>query len=117
MSIRKFKRYFSAQRYADDAEHTPIWAVWVTNGEEATLINPASGRVYGYVCHDGCRKYYPTVFVSPWRAWQLLRRHQGHVVSLLPFPRLAIECFRVKSASIEGAQDYVEEILGSADPD
>jgi hypothetical protein len=109
MSKFSLKRYFGPGRYADD--HSPVWRFWVTDGEEATYINPRSGRVHAYVWHDGCGKYYPTIIVSPWRALRLIWQHECWVVSLLPFPRIAMESFRLKSKTIDLAQEYVEYIL------
>jgi hypothetical protein len=114
VSIFKLKDYFEASDYAED--DSPIWRIWVTDGEEAAYINPMSGRVHGYVWHDGYGKYHPTVIVSPWRALRLLRQREGWVVSLLPFPRIAIECCRLKSDTIQLSQEYVEELLGSGKP-
>lgn len=114
MSIFNLKDYFEASRYTDD--DSPIWRFWITDGEEATYINPMSGRVHAYVWHDGYGKYHPTVIVSPWRALRLLRQREGLVVSLLPFPRIAIECYRLRSDTIQLSQDYVEELLGPGNP-
>lgn len=115
MSIMNFKQYFSARRFADD--HTPIRAIWITDGEEAAFLDPASGRVHGHILHDGYGKYSTTVYVSPWLALRLLRQHEGYVVSLLPFPRIGIECGQVKSECVDTAQAYVERILGLGYPD
>lgn len=76
------------------------------------LHHPMSGRVHAYVWHDGYGKYHPTIIVSLWRALRLLRQREGLVVSLLPFPRIAIECYRLRSDTIQLSQDYVEELLG-----
>jgi hypothetical protein len=114
VSIFNLKDYFEACRFADD--DSPIWRFWVTDGEEATYINPMSGRVHAYVWHDGYGKYHPTIIVSPWRALRLLRQREGLVVSLLPFPRIAIECYLLKSDTIQLSQDYVEELLGPGSP-
>ena len=114
LSIFNLKDYFEASDYAED--DSPIWRIWVTDGEEATYINPMSARVHAYVWHDGYGKYHPTVIVSPWRALRLLRQREGLVVSLLPFPRIAIECYRLRSDTIQLSQDYVEELLGSGKP-
>jgi hypothetical protein len=114
VSIFNLKDYFEASRYTGDDR--PIWRFWVTDGEEATYINPMSGRVHAYVWHDGYGKYHPTVIVSPLLALRLLRQREGLVVSLLPFPRIAIECYRLRSDTIQSSQDYVEELLGPANP-
>jgi hypothetical protein len=110
MSIKKFKQYFSARRFA--ADHTPIRAIWITDGNEAAFIDPTSGRLRGHVLHDGFGKFAVTVYVSPLLALRLLRQREGNIVSLLSFPRIAIECGQVKSESIDGAQALVECILG-----
>jgi hypothetical protein len=101
--------YFRAGRSTDD--HRPIWRIWVTDGEEATYINPLSGRVHAYVWHDGYGKLYPTIILPFWRALPLIWRREGVVASLLPFPRVAMEFRRVKSRHIEAAQEYVEYLL------
>jgi hypothetical protein len=114
VSIFNLKDYFEASRFTNDDR--PIWRFWVTDGEEAAYINPMSGRVHAYVWHDGYGKYHPTIIVSPWRALRLLRQREGLVVSLLPFPRIAIECYRLRSDTIQLSQDYVEELLGPGNP-
>jgi hypothetical protein len=81
---------FQARRFAGD--HSPIWSFWITDGEEATLINPASGRVHAYVWHDGCGKYHPTIILPLRRVLPSIWKGEGVVVSLLPFPR--VRCIR-----------------------
>jgi hypothetical protein len=41
-----------------------------------------------------------------------MRQHEGYVVSLLSFPRIAIECGQVRGECIDKAQAVVERILG-----
>jgi hypothetical protein len=112
MTISNFKSLFSARITNNDG--TPVRALWIGDGAEAALIDHTSGRILAYVSHDGYGKYYPTLFVLPWRALSLLRRAGGSVVSLLPFPRLAVELYRLKGNSIGPAQAHVEELLGLA---
>lgn len=104
-------QYFEAARSADD--HRPIWRFWVSDGEEATLINPVSGRVHAYVWHDGYGKYYPTIILPLWRAVPLICKRDGEVVSLLSFPRVAMQFYRLRSRSIAAAQEYVEYMLSA----
>ncbi len=65
-----------------------------------------------YIWHDGFGKFYPTVIVPLWRAFHLLRAHEGSVVSLLAFPRITIEMFRVKPDDIALARQTAEWGLG-----
>lgn len=89
---------------------------WVGDGEEATLVDPYSGRMHAYVHHDGYGKYYSRVVVSPWRALYLTRHEAaGMLVSLLSFPRCTVELVRLKTGSIEHAKEYAEYGLGYQD--
>ena len=102
-------KYFSAGLSA--ADNSPIWRFWVSDGDQAALINPDSGRVHAYVWHDGYGKYYPTIILPVWRALPLILKQESYVTSLLPFPRLGLEFFRIKSDSIALAQEFVEYVL------
>ncbi len=88
---------------------------WVGDGEEATLVNPYSGRMFAYVHHDGYGKYYSTVIVSPWRALHLIRHEPAMLVSLLSFPRCTVKLFRLETDTIEDAKDYAVYGLGHHD--
>jgi hypothetical protein len=110
MKFTKSRSLFQNRRSKEDFE--PVRMFWVAEQEEAALICPESGRVYAYVYHDGYGKWYPTVIVPLWRAIRLLRDYQGHVTSLLAFPRLTIELVRVKSDVIWYAQYKAEWALG-----
>ena len=108
-------KYFRA--FSTTEDHRPIWRRWVSSGEKAALISPASGRVHAYVWHDGCGKYHPTIILPLWQALPLIWKREGRLVSLLPFPRLGLDFFRIKSGSIALAQEFVEYVLdtGAAD--
>ena len=110
MIIRSLKRLFGTRRSDEDGSPLPI--SWVGDREQATLVNPDSGRVYAYVWHDGYGKYRPTVIVSPWRAFHLVRREAASLVSLLAFPRCTIELYRLRTKTIVDAQQAVEYALG-----
>jgi hypothetical protein len=87
-------RYFTTRRTHEDGK--PIKHIWLMEGEEsAALVNLDTGTLDGFIWHDGCGKYFPTVYVSPLTAWQLIRNHDGFLVSLRPFPRVAVELFRM----------------------
>jgi hypothetical protein len=103
------KKYFEASCFADN--DSPIWRFWISDGDQAALINPASGRVHAYVWHDGYGKYYPTIILPVWRALPLILKQESYVISLLAFPRLGLEFFRIKSDSIVLAQEFVECVL------
>jgi hypothetical protein len=103
------KKYFRAVWFNDN--HGPIWRIWVSDGQQATLINPASGRVHAYVLHDGCGKYCPTIIFPLWRALPLILKREAWLVSLLPFPRLGLEFYRLKSNSIAYAKEFIEYVL------
>jgi hypothetical protein len=108
-------KYFRAA--CSDEEHRPIWRFWVSSGNQAAFINPVSGRVHAYVWHDGYGKYYPTIILPMWKAVPLLCKRHGWIVSLLPFPRVALDFVRLKSDSIVPAQKFAEYVLenGAAD--
>jgi hypothetical protein len=106
-------KYFEASSFADD--DSPIWRFWVSDGDHAALVNPASGRMHAYVWHDGYGKYYPTIILPVWRALPLILKQESYVISLLPFPRLGLEFFRIKSDSIVLAQEFVEYVLAGRD--
>jgi hypothetical protein len=111
MNIRKFKQLFGSRRRAEDG--SPIPLSWIADPftQQAILIDRDSGRVLSYVEHDGYGKCEATVIVSPWRALRLLRRHPGFLVSLLTFPRVAVELLRLRTDSVASAQRYVEAVL------
>jgi hypothetical protein len=108
-------KYFGAVWFTHDDR--PIRSFWVSDGEQATLINPASGRVHAYVLHDGYGKYYPTIILPLWRALPLILKQRGWITSILPFPRLGLDFVRVKSDSIAEAQEFVESVLDTGRDD
>ena len=117
MWIFNLKDYFEASDYAED--DSPIWRIWVTDGEEAAYINPMSGRVHAYVWHDAVRKVSSgRLIVSPGAPYRLLRRkREGWVVSLLPlFRALRSNAAGWRSDTIQASQEYVEELLGPGNP-
>jgi hypothetical protein len=85
--------------------------LWVSEEEKATLIDPDAGKVIAQVWHDGCGKYYPIVFVSPWTAIRLISRECSMLVSLLAFPRFTVELYRLKHDTIGEAQTEIESYL------
>jgi hypothetical protein len=89
-------RYFSARRHSEDGK--PVRHIWLMEGEEsAALVNLDAGTIDGFIWHDGYGKYFPTVYVSPFVGWQLIRNHDGILVSLRSFPRVAVELIRTIS--------------------
>lgn len=88
-------RYFTARQVNEDG--TPVNHLWLMEGKDSAVrLNRDAGTIDGYVWHDGYGKYFPTVYVSPFVAWQLIRGHEGFLVSLRPFPRVAVELLRMK---------------------
>lgn len=86
-------RYFTARQVNEDG--TPVKHLWLMERKEsAALVNLDAGTIDGFIQHDGYGKYFPTVYVSPFVAWQLIRNHDGFLVSLRPFPRVAVELLR-----------------------
>ena len=85
--------------------------LWISEEEKATLIDPDTGKVAALVWHDGYGKYHPLMFVSPWRAIRLIFRECGVLVSLLAFPRITVELYRLKTDTIGEAQTEVESYL------
>jgi hypothetical protein len=86
--------------------------LWLGDDERSALIDPRSRRLMAYIWHDGRGKYYPTIFVSYSRAWKLISLHEEELVSLLPFPRCAIDLCHY--ACMEDAQEVVEAALKDA---
>ena len=107
MTFNSLKRQFTTRRRNEDGSPAPM--IWVGNQDQAALVNPDSGRVYAHISHDGCRKYHPTVVVSPWRAIDLIRRG-ADLVSLRSFPRCTVEVPRLRS--MVEAQETAEYALG-----
>jgi hypothetical protein len=107
MIIRYLKQKFRL-RHTDNAGN-PIPRIWIGDQEEALLVDLGSGKVYAYVSHDGCSKYYPTVYVSPLRALRLSRKNEAFLASLLPLPRCAVELRRL--GSMEDARSAAELAL------
>jgi hypothetical protein len=87
-------------------------SLWVGDDERSALIDPRSRRLIAYIWHDGRGKYYPTVFASYGRAWRINRLSQVELVSLLPFPRCAIDLWHY--ACMEDAQEVVQAELKDA---
>jgi hypothetical protein len=101
-------RYFSARRHSEDGK--PVKHIWLMEGgESAALVNLDAGTIDGFIWHDGYGKYFPSVYISPFMAWQLIRNHDGFLVSLRPFPRVAVELLRTKS--MESACDLVDSVF------
>lgn len=99
------------ERYRD-RNGNPLFATWIRTREQALLINPNSGTVIANLRHDGCGKYEATVFASPLEALRLLRRDLCFVVSLLAFPRVALELAYLPADSLSEAQQQLAQILG-----
>jgi len=113
MLFDRIKQQFTARRRTEDGNPDPT--VWVEGGEEATLINPESGRMHAYVQHDGQGVYYPVLVVSPWRAVKLIRQHDAALVSLLSFPRCTIEVRKLGCETLGLAGQQAEYGLGLYD--
>jgi hypothetical protein len=107
MIFRYIKRKFMPRR--TDEAHRPVHRVWIGTQDEAALIDIASGKVLARIWHDGCMKYYPTVYVSPIHALRLKISRQAYLVSLLCLPRCEMEIVRLRT--MEDAQDAIEFAL------
>jgi hypothetical protein len=70
---------------------------WIGDENSRVLLDLARQRVLAYVRHDGCRKYHPTVFVSFVRALRIITIGEGFLVSLVPFPRCAVELYQLRT--------------------
>lgn len=102
-------RYFTPTRRSENGK--PVKHIWLMEGEEsAALVNLDAGTIDAYIQHDGYGKYFPTVYVSPFIAWQLIRRNDGFMVSLRPFPRVAVELFRMMNMT--DACESVNAVFG-----
>jgi hypothetical protein len=84
---------------------------WIASDWQATLVDTDTGRVLAYVWHDDCGKFYPTIFVSPWRALHLLNTQLCYVSTLASFPRIALDLARIKTDSLLDAQRSIEAVL------
>jgi hypothetical protein len=111
MTFNSLKRLFTAQRRFGNDGPTPM--IWTGDKSQSTFVNPESGKVHAYVWHDGDRKYLPRVFVSPWHAFDLIRRG-AELVSLLSLPRCTLEVGRTRS--MIDAQELAEYALGLREP-
>jgi hypothetical protein len=94
----------------DDIDYYP--PEWFSNDWKATLIDRNSGRVLAYVDDDGCGKCYPTLYVSFWRAYKLMRILPCCVSWFDSFPRVTLHVLRLKGCSLSDAQHAIEHILG-----
>ena len=108
MIFNSLKRKFFRARRVDEAGK-PSHRIWVGNPDGAALIDIGSGKVLAHIWHDGCRKYYPSVYVSPYQAVQLTLSRKAYLVSLRPLPRCTMELIRLRS--MEDAQGEVEFLL------
>lgn len=84
--------------------HTPIW---VTAETISVLIDMQTGRVLAHIWDDECGKYYPTIYVAPWRVPHLMQTLPVCSFSIRPFPRIALELLRLKVDSHDVAQRIV----------
>jgi hypothetical protein len=94
----------------DDIDYYP--PEWFSNDWKATLIDRSSGRVLAHVWDDGSGKYYPTLFVSFGKAYQLMKVHPCYVSWFDSFPWVTLDLLRLKASSLSGAQHAIEHILG-----
>jgi hypothetical protein len=99
--FKNIRRLFSAQHVTEEGQ--PVWSFWVGNESEAALINPHNGRVMAYIDHDGYGKFYPIIFVSPWRAIRIIAKYPCWMASLRCLPRIGVETFRIKAGSMSEA--------------
>ena len=107
MIFRYIRRKF-APRCTDDA-HRPLHRIWFRTQDKAALIDIASGKLLARIEHDGHRKYYPTVYVSPIHALRLTINREAWLVSLLCLPRCEMEIYRLRT--MEDALDAVHLAL------
>jgi hypothetical protein len=105
------KQQFMARRTNDAGE--PVHRIWLGDEDETALIDIGSGKLLAHVWHDGYGKYYPTLYVSPFRALQLTLRHQAYLVSLLSLPRCQMDLVRLRS--MDDAQGAVQAVLQGGD--
>jgi hypothetical protein len=111
MNIGQIRRLFAMRYSRDDGSPAPL--EWITDREEtATLVNRHTGELLAHAAHDGYGKCDVTVYVSPRRAFRLVRRNEGFVVSLLPFPRVAVELLWNRTLTVARARQHVEDVLG-----
>jgi hypothetical protein len=97
----QIRRFFAPRCRTEDG--APRWSAWIGDEERAALVNPHTGRISAYIEHDGYGKYYPVLFVTPWRALELLLNESCWVRSLRCFPRVGIEFIRIKADCMSDA--------------
>lgn len=81
----------------------------VYDSDHAVFFEPATGRVFATIWHDGYGKYYPTLFLSPLAAFRHWR--DAVTVTFKPLPRIALDCIRLKCDKMEEAVRIVENVL------
>lgn len=107
--MKMIKQLFRHSQFDEDRE--PINALWVGDDDRAVYINPDSARVYASISHDGYRKYYATLFVSPFGARRVMRNAPIAKLRLFSFPRIAVELLSVPFMSMADAQDELRTLL------
>jgi len=94
-----------------DNDGVPLPFTWLSDDWTAICFNPNSMKVYARVWHDGCGKFHPTIYVSPWKAMLLLSQGRSVIVKLRSFPRIALEFNRLKRFSIDEAIEDFEVLM------
>lgn len=113
MLFRKFRAFFSTRCFNSDG--TPATSRWIANDWEAVCCDPNSSRVFAYIWHDGCGKFYPTIYLSISQAMRLLVRERVIDINLRSIPTVTLEMSRLKCSSIDEAINKLEEYLEKQD--
>jgi hypothetical protein len=107
--MKTFRQFFRPSVVTDNGD--PIPFIWIGDRHRAVCMNPDSTRVYASVWHDGCGKFYPTIYVPFPSAIRILSQGAAFGLRLNSFPRCALDLFRLKCRSMADARKNLEELL------
>ena len=108
--MKAVRKLFRPSIVAENGD--PIPYIWVGDEHRVVCMNPHSTRVYATLRHDGYRKYYPTIYVSGFTAYQIFLHQPIVSLRLRSFPRCALDLLRFKCHSMSDAIECLEELLG-----
>jgi hypothetical protein len=107
--MKNLKQLFRSSLVAENRE--AISSIWVGDQNRAVLMNPDSTKVYASLWHDGYGKFYPTIYASLFAARRIHARELVTSLRLRNFPCCALELVRFKFASMDDAQECLQELL------
>jgi hypothetical protein len=107
--MKALRHLFRPSIVDDDGDPVPF--IWVGDDNDSAYLSRDTGRVIAFIWHDGCGKFYPTIYVSLFEACRILRREPVIHFGLRSFPRCALDLLRFKCASMSDALEAFEELL------